>query len=145
MAAALAALGYSLYLFFSYRQSEPSEVEFSNPFDLWAAIKFGLLYAFVLLIARAAQTYFGDTGVLFASFLSGLADVDAITLSMSELSRTGGLSLTIASRAIVIAVMANTLVKGGIVLSMGSPALRKVVWPGLLLILVAASSTVFVL
>lgn len=145
LAAGLAALAYSLYLFISARSKESSDLEFSNPFDLSAALKFGLLYAVILLITRSAQIYSGETGVLVSSFISGLADVDAITLSMSELSRSGGLSLDIASQAIVIAAMANTLVKGGIVLSMGAAALRKALWPGLLLIVGAGVGTAFLL
>jgi uncharacterized membrane protein (DUF4010 family) len=99
----------------------------------------------ILLVTRSAQIYSGEAGVLVSSFISGLADVDAITLSMSELSRSGGLSLGTASQAIVIAAMANTLVKGGIVLTMGAAALRKALWPGLLLIVLAGIGTAFLL
>jgi uncharacterized membrane protein (DUF4010 family) len=145
LAAGLAALAYSLYLFVSARSDESSDLEFSNPVDLAAAVKFGLLYALILLVTRSAQIYSGEAGVLVSSFISGLADVDAITLSMSELSRSGGLSLGTASQAIVIAAMANTLVKGGIVLTMGAAALRKALWPGLLLIVLAGIGTAFLL
>lgn len=145
LASGLAALLYSLYLFRSARSQESSDLEFSNPFDLGAAVKFGLLYAVILLITRSAQIYSGETGVLVSSFLSGLADVDAITLSMAELSRSGGLALETAAQAIVIAAMANTLVKGGIVLGMATVALRKALWPGLLLIIVAGVGTAFLL
>ena len=143
VAAGIAALAYSLYMFFSERKAEGEQIEFGNPFDLISAIKFGLLYGLVLLVAHGTQLYFGDVGVLVASFFSGLVDVDAITLSMSELSRSGGLSLTTASRAIVVAVTANTLVKGGIVLSFGAPALRRVILPGVLLIVFASLAAVF--
>jgi len=142
-AAGLAALLYSLYLFFSGRSDEASDLEFSNPIDLGAAIKFGFLYGFILLLTRTAQLYSGETGVLVSSFISGLADVDAITLSMSELSANGGLAAGTASRAIVVAVMANTLVKGGIVLTTAAAALRRSIWPGLALILVVGLGTAF--
>jgi len=85
-----------------------------------------------LLISRAAQMYFGDTGILISSLLSGIADVDAITLSMAELSNTGDVELHIASRAVVIATMSNTVVKGIIALMGGSAVLRKALLPGLL-------------
>jgi len=141
----LLGLAYSTYLFFSQRAAEKGEVEFSNPFDLGAAIKFGLLYGVILLLARTAQLYFGETGVLFSSVLSGLADVDAITLSVAELSRNGGLALDTASRAVVLASMANTAVKGGIVLVSGTTALRKAIWPGLALMLAAGIGIAFLL
>jgi uncharacterized membrane protein (DUF4010 family) len=141
----LLGLAYSTYLFFSQRAAEKGEMEFSNPFDLGAAIKFGMLYGVILLLARTAQFYFGETGVLFSSVLSGLADVDAITLSVAELSRNGGLALDTASRAVVLASMANTAVKGGIVLVSGTTALRKAIWPGLALMLAAGIGVAFLL
>ena len=90
--------------------------------------------------------YLGNTGVYLSSILAGLADVDAITLSMAELSRAaGGLDLITAQRAIVLAAMSNTVVKGGIVLTSGSPALRRVLWPGFVLMLVVGIGVAFLL
>ncbi len=97
----------------------------------------------ILIVARAAQVYFGDTGIYLSSIASGLADVDAITLSMTELSRSGNLALPTAARAIVLAVVANTVVKGGIVLASGSQALRRTVLPGFILILGVALIAAF--
>ncbi len=131
-----AGLAYGAYLYFAPRQGETGDVSVSNPFELGPAITFGLLYGVILLVARAAQFYFGDTGVYLSSILSGLADVDAITLSMAELSNSGNLELSTAARAIVLATMSNTVVKGGIVLSSGSAALRRALLPGFVLILV---------
>jgi uncharacterized membrane protein (DUF4010 family) len=144
-ASGLAGLIYVIFLFFSHRQVETADVKMTNPFDLGAAIKFGLIYAFILLISRTAQVYLGDTGFLISSFIAGLADVDAIALSVSELSKTGGLSMTTASRAVVIAAMANTLSKGGIVLAGGSAALRKALWPGIVLMLAVGIGLTFTL
>ncbi|MBC8449945.1 MAG: DUF4010 domain-containing protein [Chloroflexi bacterium] len=88
--------------------------------------------------------YFGATGVYVSSVAAGLADVDAITLSMAQLSQAaGGLSLRTAERAIVLATMANTAVKGGVVLTSGSPALRKALWPGFLLMLITGIGVAF--
>lgn len=138
-AAGAVGLVYGAYLFLSHRQREESSVPLNNPFELGPAVKFGLFYAFILVLARAAQLYVGDTGIYLSSLVSGLADVDAITLSMANLSAApDGLSLSVASRAIVIATISNTVVKGGIVLLTGAPALRKVILPGFLLILAMA-------
>ncbi len=112
-------------------------MEFSNPLDLWAAIKFGLVYAVILVVARTAQIYFGDTGILVSSVLAGLADVDAITLSLTELTKNNEVGLEIAGLAVVLAAMSNTLVKGGIVIFAGHPNLRKAILPGFFLILAA--------
>lgn len=143
-AAGAAALMYAAYLYLAPRLDDNEEVSVTNPFELGPAITFGLLYGVILLISRAAQLYFGNTGVYISSILSGLADVDAITLSMTELSGSGTLSLATAARAITFATMSNTVVKGGIVLSSGSTNLRRAFLPGFLLILVIGiSATLF--
>ena len=141
--AGIISLFYCIYLFFSKRDSEKGDMEFTNPFDLGAAIKFGLLYGLVLLVSRTAQHYLGTTGLFISSIVSGLVDVDAITLSVAELTKTGGLDLETGSRAIVFAAMSNTLVKGGIALAIGSASLRKVLLPGIFLILSVGISVAF--
>jgi uncharacterized membrane protein (DUF4010 family) len=143
VAAGAMGLFYCVYLFFSVKESEKGDVDFSNPFDLGAAIKFGLLYGLILLVSRTAQHYLGTTGLLVSSIISGLADVDAITLSVAELTKTGGLDLETGSRAVVLAAMSNTLVKGGIAMAIGSSALRKVLLPGILLVLFIGISIAF--
>jgi uncharacterized membrane protein (DUF4010 family) len=142
-ASVLAGLGYCFFLYFSQRTAEQGEVEVSNPFELGPAIKFGLIYAAILLASNAARLYLGNTGLYLSSVLSGLADVDAITLSVAELSRTGDLSLSVGARAIVLAAMSNTVVKGGIVLSGGSRALRLALLPGFVLMLIAGVVVAF--
>jgi uncharacterized membrane protein (DUF4010 family) len=143
-AAAAAGLAYGVYLYFSQRTDEEGEVVVSNPFELGPAVKFGLLYAVILLVSKAAQMYLGNTGVYLSSVLAGLADVDAITLSMAELSRAGGgVDLITAQRAIVLAAMSNTAVKGGIVVTGGTPALRRALLPGFALMLVTGISAAF--
>jgi len=143
-AAAIAGLLYSFWLYRKQKFDETGEVSVSNPFELGAAIKFGLLYAVVLLISRTAQIYFGDTGIYVSSILSGLVDVDAITLSMAQLSKHGEIAMETAELAIVLAAMSNTVVKGGIVLVTGTMALRKAILPGFLLILVVGMGVALV-
>lgn len=135
-AAGAAGLLYGIYLYFSPRGDDVRDMAVSNPFELGPAITFGLLYGVILLAARTAQIYFGDTGIYISSILSGLADVDAITLSMAELSQSGNLELSTAARAIVLATMSNTVVKGGIIMAGGAIALKKALLPGFLLILI---------
>jgi len=140
-ASGLIGLVYCIYLYFSQRTAEKGDIEFSNPFDLASAIKFGLLYALVLLASRAAQMYLGDTGIYLSSIISGIADVDAITLSMAELSKTGVIAMPKAALAIILATMSNTAVKGGIALAMGSVALRKPLLFAILMMLAVGIST----
>ena len=93
------------------------------------AIKFGLLFGVVVLIAKAAQVYLGDAGLYFAAAIAGLTDVDAITLAMADLTKGDPANLTVAARAIVIAVMANTLTKSGMAIGLGSRELRRITVP----------------
>ncbi|MGD8624564.1 MAG: DUF4010 domain-containing protein [Anaerolineae bacterium] len=140
LAAAMAAgLVFCVYYYLAQRTAEESEVKLANPFELGPAIKFGLLYAVILVIAKAAQFYFQDAGVYAASAVAGLTDVDAITLSMAELSGAqGSVSLPTAGRAVMLAAIANTLVKGGIALGAGSRGLRRALLPPLAAMLVTA-------
>jgi uncharacterized membrane protein (DUF4010 family) len=148
LTAALAvSAAYCIYLYRVQSSDKQEEHDnFKNPFELGPALTFGLIYAVILLAANAARMYLGNTGIYLSSIASGLADVDAITLSLAELSRdTHDLDLHTAARGIVLAAVSNTLVKGGIVLSMGSIVLRKVIMPGLLATLATAIGVVFIL
>jgi uncharacterized membrane protein (DUF4010 family) len=137
VAAAVVGLLYSAYLYFVRWEVRQESLEFENPFELGPAIRFGLIYAVVLLVSRAAQVYFGDVGIYISSFVSGLVGVDAIALSIVDLIDGGELlSLNTAMWAIVIAAMANTLFKGIFALVTGSRALRRALAPGLALMLV---------
>jgi uncharacterized membrane protein (DUF4010 family) len=117
----------SVLLLVRERRTETKEVDLKNPFSVMQALKFGLFFMVILLAAKAAQVYFGDAGIYAASALSGLTDVDAITLSMASLAGTDDLSNLTASIAIILAAISNTLVKGAIVAVFGSRELRKFV------------------
>ena len=93
-----------------------------SPFSLFPAIKFGTFFSLVLLVSKFALANFGNLGLYLTSFFSGLLDVDAITVSMANLS-TQTLAVVIAGTAIAVASITNTLFKSLIFFLMGS---RKV-------------------
>lgn len=146
-AALVVSAAYCIYLYRIQSTGKQEEQDkFKNPFEIGTALTFGLIYAVILLAANAARLYLGNTGIYLSSIVSGLADVDAITLSLAELSQDAhNLDLQTASRGIVLAAVSNTLVKGGIVLGMGSMMLRKIILPGLLATLATAIGVVFIL
>jgi uncharacterized membrane protein (DUF4010 family) len=80
-------------------------------------------FAVVLLLVKMTQFYFPGGGVYIVAALAGLTDVDAITLSMAEYAKGG--SPTVAAIAVVIAAISNTVVKCGMVTTLGGPALRR--------------------
>ena len=140
----LAGLVFCVFYYFGQRTDEGSDMELANPFELGTAIKFGLLFAVILVVAKAAQFYFQEAGLYAAAAIAGLADVDAITLSMAELAGSqGGITTSTAARAVVLAVISNTIVKGGIALSVGSKTLRRALLPPFLVILTTSSVVAF--
>lgn len=131
---AMAVAGYALALFAYFRgstQDSREDVPFRNPFELKRAVEFCLIYGVVLFVARAAQEYVGTTGVYASAALAGLADVDAITLSLAELHRAGAIGGA-AVPAIALAALVNTLVKAGLATLVGGKALGRRVAPVLL-------------
>ena len=89
------------------------------PSELGAAIAFGLLYAAVLLGVAVAKANFGQAGMFAVAGLSGLTDMDAITLSTAQLIRSDQLEATTGWRLILVGAMANIVFKGGVVAALG--------------------------
>jgi uncharacterized membrane protein (DUF4010 family) len=103
-----------------------------NPLELGSALAFGALLAAVMLLARALSAVWGSSGVWMLAVLSGLVDVDAITLSLARMSRTE-LSLSVATSGVVLAATANSLFKGGLACAIGGRTLGVRVLPPLAL------------
>lgn len=110
-----------------------------NPFDLSEAVKFGVLFAVVTFVAKVALVYFGETGLYLAGGLAGLTDVDAISLSMANLATTSPADLGPAARTVLIAVLSNTLVKGGMAVFLGGAAMRRKMLPLTLVLLLSGT------
>ena len=120
-------------LFFVYRLykrvQEPSiELQHkslsTNPLQLSEAIKFGLLFGIIYGAVKVVETKYGEIGVYVISFLSGISDVDAITLSLSEMAKRA-LPSSVAMGGIVIASITNSLVKLALSFYLGGRFLGK--------------------
>jgi uncharacterized membrane protein (DUF4010 family) len=116
----------------------------ANPFELGEAIRFGLLFGVITLVAKAAQVYLGDAGLFLAGALAGLTDVDAISLSMAQHALAEPANAEIAATTIVIAVTTNTLVKTGMAGILGAPSLRRIIIPAAAVILAAGAAAVLI-
>lgn len=113
----------------------------ANPFELTAALRFGAIYALVLIAVRIAEQRFGAGGLYVAGALAGLTDTDAVALSMSSLATATPASLLPAAHTVLIAVLANTAAKTGLCITLGAPALRRAIVPAALgLLLVGAAA-----
>jgi uncharacterized membrane protein (DUF4010 family) len=91
------------------RRKTDAPAPLSNPLEIRTALSFGALLALVML---------GEAGVLMLAAASGVADVDAITLSLARMSQDD-LALRVATLGIVIAAAVNSLVKGGMATAIG--------------------------
>jgi uncharacterized membrane protein (DUF4010 family) len=95
------------------------KLEPRNPLSLSSAIEFGLLLAVIMLMARAFGAWLGDRGLLAIGAISGLADVDAITVSVSSMFHAGQTAAAVATAAILTAAAVNTVVKAALVAAIG--------------------------
>ncbi|WP_417565661.1 MgtC/SapB family protein [Marinobacter sp.] len=84
-----------------------------NPLDLTSALLFGVLLTAILLLGEFLRNWLGNAGIYALAATSGVADVDAITLSLTRMSNNS-LAMNTAVIGIVIAAATNNLVKSGI-------------------------------
>ncbi|WP_327052877.1 MgtC/SapB family protein [Halomicrococcus gelatinilyticus] len=114
-------------LYWRSTREETVDADVTNPFRLGPALFFGVVFAVVLLVSESANSWFGASGVYATAFVSGLADVDAITLTLSTLAADGEISPTVATTGIVVGAVANTLVKVGLAWLLGTRRLGRLV------------------
>jgi uncharacterized membrane protein (DUF4010 family) len=104
--------------------SEPDPlVEQKNPAELKSAMVFAAIYAVVLLALAATKLWFGGKGLYVVAILSGLTDMDAITLSTARMAHVGGETALLpreAWRLIIVASMANLVFKAAVATALGS-------------------------
>ena len=118
-------------LLYGRRGSKSSEKmpEQENPSELKSAVLFGGLYGLVLISVAAAKEYLPESGLFAIAVLSGLADLDAITLSSARMVEVERLSTDSAWRSILIAALSNLVFKSGLVLTLADRKLfRDIVW-----------------
>jgi uncharacterized membrane protein (DUF4010 family) len=87
------------------------------------------LYAVVLLAVAAARQHFGQGALYAVAAVSGLTDLDAITLSTSRLIHSGMLTADAGWRMILVGALANLVFKSGMILAIGGAKLFRWVIP----------------
>lgn len=114
------------YFYFRSKQEsfESVDIEYKNPFDLKEALVLGLFFGIVIALIKLSKEFVGDSGVYAVSFISGLSDVDAVILSISQIAGHT-LDLQVASYGVVIAVITNNISKLMICYFMGTKELAK--------------------
>ena len=128
----IAYVGLILYLYFKNKEkiieNSSQEVNFSNPYEITSALQFGLIYAFVVFMVKVLNHYYGSSGLYIASLISGVIDVDAITLSLSSLSKHGSITDIVALKGILIAVISNAFFKAAYVQIFGVSYIARFIW-----------------
>ncbi len=133
VAGIIASLALALYA--KQGRTPPSQAPMQKPFALATALRFALLLALVMVAAEALRRYAGDVGVYSVAFISGLTDVDAITLSILQMVERE-LAPNVAEQAILIAALANTTVKMGLAVVIARGRMGWLVGAGLGLVIV---------
>jgi len=115
----------SVAMLIFYQQEANAMPEQENPAELKPALIFGAIYALAIFTTAAAKNYFGNEALYLVAAISGIVDVDAITLSSAQLAAAERIDTTTTWRVILIASLMNLVFKAGVVLSLG-PA--KLFW-----------------
>jgi uncharacterized membrane protein (DUF4010 family) len=134
-AATVFAVGYALISVYwrPRNDAKGQAAKFRNPFGFWSVVGFAVLLALIVLAGRVLGEWLGAAGAIAGAFALGLADVDAITVSMARLAPQP-LGTQVAALAILAAVLSNTLSKIAIGVAVGRGAFALnitalVAWP----------------
>lgn len=108
--------GFALYFYFYGKKPTKTpklkqRMSLESPLALKSAIKFALFFIFILYFIKIAELYLGNEGIYLSAIISSFADVDAISISLSQLSANQEITNILAIRAITYAVIANTFIK----------------------------------
>ena len=108
-----------------------------NPLRLVAALQMVAAFQVILYAVAAAKVAFGSQGLLASSALAGLLDVDALIYSMYKLGQ-GSTGPFLAARALAVGVLANTLLKFALAVSIGTGSFRRLAGAGLVALSLAS-------
>ncbi|WP_241780995.1 MgtC/SapB family protein [Cochleicola gelatinilyticus] len=114
-----------LFYLINKEKNDDKMPEPENPAQFKSALIFGLLYGLILLAVAFTKEEFGNNALYIVAIISGLTDVDAITLSLSQLMKGGGLETATGWRLILLASLSNLLFKGIMAAILGTRQLLK--------------------
>jgi len=121
----LGVVGYVMsYIEWKKNSKERAQLEIGSPLALKTALKFGVFFTAILLLANFVRTYAGTAGIYFISYVAGLVDLDAINISLSTLAITS-ITPSLAARAIILATLANTVSKWFLVRWFGDKTMSR--------------------
>jgi uncharacterized membrane protein (DUF4010 family) len=101
----------------------PTPVDDVSPLHLGAAIRMAIAFQVAMVLISLVQRAWGTAGVYTTAAVLGLTDVDALTVSMSR--PEAALLPSIAAHAIAIGILANTLLKLAVAVTLGRLTFRR--------------------
>ena len=128
-AMAVTGAAFGAYLTTREHARDLPDLSTQNPLKLTAAVQFALFLAAVLLAGRFLADRFGDAGLLVTAAISGLVDVDAITLSVGRMVGDGVVGASVAGLAVFLAAAVNQVTKLGLLWVLDSRSLALKVLP----------------
>jgi uncharacterized membrane protein (DUF4010 family) len=142
---AMTLVPWSAVLIMLWRATPRPEAEtlsLRNPLELGVALWYALLLAVLFMLTRALHVWLGEPGIYLLAAVSGVTDVDAVSLSLARMA-WDDVALAVASHAIVIAVITNTAIKALLASVVGGWALARWVVPILLSTLLVGAALAF--
>ena len=124
------------------QQERPEVHTLQNPLQLGAALQMAVLFQGVLFMVEAVRATWGDVGLVVSGAILGLADVDALMISMAHTAATGG-AVAAPAAAVAVGILSNTLFKLALATTLSRQPFRRTA--GLGLAAMAAASLVSLL
>lgn len=112
---------------YSKKVTSEDKVSFNNPFQIGSAITFAILFVVISFLARTSTGFLGIQGLYLTSLFAGVADVDAMTISASQLASFGTITASQASITVLLVFLSNMIVKCAITLVFGHRNMRKLI------------------
>ncbi len=112
-------------LFFGHTKERSQLGEQQNPAELKGALLFAALYAIITFVSAFTLDKFGHDALYVVSIISGLTDLDAITLSTAKMTEKQAIEPSLGWRLILVAAMSNLVFKGALAMTLGTAYMRK--------------------
>jgi uncharacterized membrane protein (DUF4010 family) len=112
IAAAIAVSAAAAVMLWRRQDEAAVEVRVGNPMEMKPALMFAAILTAIALASRFALDRFGAQGLYVVAGVTGLADVDAMTLTAARQAAGGAISSATAGTAVLIAMAVNTMTKG---------------------------------
>jgi len=116
---------------------------FQNPFSLWPALEFGFVFTIVLLLTRVGKHYLGDNGQLVVAAVSGVVDVDAISVALAHFVGQGSTAISSAVAGLILAAATNAVFKSVVTIGSGQRAFYLRIMAGFVAMFAAGAAMLF--